>query len=111
MNSSQGTFYLLAAVACAALAAGIAYLLTPLVQQAALRHGAAHAPRARDIHQEPVPRWGGVAVYLAFLKPWKDTPEHIDEVVEHARRFLKVHEPVSSSGALRPAVDRRDGDP
>src|SRR5205085_1335422 len=30
-------------------------------------HGAAHAPRARDIHSEPVPRWGGVAIYLAFV--------------------------------------------
>jgi UDP-GlcNAc:undecaprenyl-phosphate/decaprenyl-phosphate GlcNAc-1-phosphate transferase len=67
MTRVHGTFYLLAAVACAALAAGIAYLLTPVVQRAALRHGAAHAPRARDIHQEPVPRWGGVAIYLAFL--------------------------------------------
>jgi hypothetical protein len=28
--------------------------------------------------------------------PWKDSPEHIDEVVEHARRFLKAHEPVAS---------------
>ncbi len=67
MNSSHGTFYLLAAMAAVLLAAGIAYLLTPVVQRAALRHGAAHAPRARDIHQEPVPRWGGVAIYLAFL--------------------------------------------
>src|SRR5438034_8169492 len=67
MTRVHGTFYLLAAVACAALAAGIAYLLTPAVQRAALRYGAAHAPRARDIHQEPVPRWGGVAIYLAFL--------------------------------------------
>jgi UDP-GlcNAc:undecaprenyl-phosphate/decaprenyl-phosphate GlcNAc-1-phosphate transferase len=65
--SNAGTFYLLAAMACTGLAAGIAYLLTPIVQRAALRHGAAHAPRARDIHQEPVPRWGGVAIYLAFL--------------------------------------------
>ena len=67
MTRTHGTFYLGAAVACAALAAGIAYLLTPWVQRAALRYGAAHAPRARDIHQEPVPRWGGVAIYLAFL--------------------------------------------
>jgi hypothetical protein len=28
------------------------------------------------------------------IYPWKDSPEHIDEVVEHARRFLKAHEPV-----------------
>src|SRR5215218_9560044 len=67
MSNTQGSFYLLAAVACAALAAGIAYLLTPIVQRAALRYGAAHAPRSRDIHTEPVPRWGGVAIYLAFL--------------------------------------------
>jgi UDP-GlcNAc:undecaprenyl-phosphate GlcNAc-1-phosphate transferase len=67
MSSSRGTFYLLAAAACALLAAAIAHLLTPLVQRAALRHGAAHAPRARDIHAEPVPRWGGVAIYLAFV--------------------------------------------
>ena len=25
------------------------------------------------------------------IYPWKDSPEHIDEVVEHARRFLKSH--------------------
>src|SRR5438132_1361543 len=28
------------------------------------------------------------------IYPWKDSPEHIDEVVEHARRFLKTHQPV-----------------
>src|SRR5438046_1138753 len=67
MTNSRGTFYLLAAMACAVLAAAIAHLLTPLVQRAALRYGAAHEPRARDIHQEPVPRWGGVAIYLAFV--------------------------------------------
>ena len=26
--------------------------------------------------------------------PWKDTQDHIDQVVEHARRFLKEHQPV-----------------
>ena len=26
--------------------------------------------------------------------PWKDTQAHIDETVEHARRFLKAHEPI-----------------
>ena len=29
------------------------------------------------------------------IYPWKDTQEHIDEVVAHARRFLKAHEPVA----------------
>ena len=26
--------------------------------------------------------------------PWKDTPEHIAEAVQHVWRFLKSHEPV-----------------
>jgi pimeloyl-ACP methyl ester carboxylesterase len=30
------------------------------------------------------------------IYPWKDSPEHIDEVVEHARRFLKAHAPVTA---------------
>ena len=29
--------------------------------------------------------------------PWKDTPQHIDEVVAHARRFLKSHAPVAAT--------------
>ena len=31
------------------------------------------------------------------IYPWKDSPEHIDEVVEHARRFLKSHVPVNAA--------------
>jgi len=31
----------------------------------------------------------------ATIFPWKDSQEHIDEVVEHARRFLKAHEPIT----------------
>ena len=30
------------------------------------------------------------------IYPWKDSPEHIDQVVEHARRFLKAHVPVTA---------------
>jgi pimeloyl-ACP methyl ester carboxylesterase len=34
------------------------------------------------------------------IYPWKDSPEHIDEAVAHARRFLKEHEPaVAGHGA------------
>ena len=29
------------------------------------------------------------------IYPWKDTQEHIDQTVAHARRFLKTHEPVA----------------
>ena len=28
------------------------------------------------------------------IYPWKDSQSHIDEVVEHARRFLKAHEAI-----------------
>jgi hypothetical protein len=27
------------------------------------------------------------------IYPWKDSQEHIDAVVAHARQFLKAHEP------------------
>jgi pimeloyl-ACP methyl ester carboxylesterase len=30
------------------------------------------------------------------IYPWKDSPEHIDEVVEHARRFLQKHAPAAA---------------
>jgi pimeloyl-ACP methyl ester carboxylesterase len=30
------------------------------------------------------------------IYPWKDSPEHIEHVVEHARRFLKAHEPITA---------------
>ena len=30
------------------------------------------------------------------IYPWKDSPEHIDEVVAHARRFLRAHVPVTT---------------
>ena len=30
------------------------------------------------------------------IYPWKDTQEHIDQVVEHARRFLKARVPVNA---------------
>lgn len=28
--------------------------------------------------------------------PWKDTPEHVEEAVAHARRFLRAHAPVAA---------------
>ena len=31
------------------------------------------------------------------IYPWKDTQEHTDEVVAHARRFLKAHSPVGAA--------------
>jgi UDP-GlcNAc:undecaprenyl-phosphate/decaprenyl-phosphate GlcNAc-1-phosphate transferase len=48
------------------VAAAVTYLLTPLVRRAAIRFGAMHAPRARDVHTVPVPRMGGVAMYVGL---------------------------------------------
>ena len=31
------------------------------------------------------------------IYPWKDTQDHIDEVVAHARRFLKSHVPAGAA--------------
>jgi hypothetical protein len=28
------------------------------------------------------------------IYPWKDTPAHIDQVAQHALRFLKAHQPI-----------------
>ncbi len=48
------------------VAAAVTYMLTPLVRRAAIRFGAIHAPRERDVHTVPVPRGGGVAMYIGL---------------------------------------------
>jgi UDP-GlcNAc:undecaprenyl-phosphate/decaprenyl-phosphate GlcNAc-1-phosphate transferase len=48
------------------VAAAVTYILTPVVRLAAVRFGAMHAPRERDVHTVPVPRGGGVAMYLGL---------------------------------------------
>ncbi len=48
------------------VAAAVTYILTPLVRRAAVRFGAMHAPRERDVHTVPVPRGGGVAMYIGL---------------------------------------------
>ncbi|MGO8670905.1 MAG: glycosyltransferase family 4 protein [Capsulimonadaceae bacterium] len=45
----------------------LTWLLTPLVKTWARRCGAVAVPRDRDIHKEPIPRWGGLAMLGAFL--------------------------------------------
>jgi len=48
------------------LAAVITYLITPLVRDLAIKAGAVTAIRSRDVHLEPTPRWGGLAMWLAM---------------------------------------------
>src|ERR1700722_17115331 len=45
------------------IAAAVTYLLTPLVRRAAIAMHAQHAARGRDVHQEPTPLLGGLAMY------------------------------------------------
>src|SRR5580704_6893675 len=43
--------------------AAVTYLLTPLVRRVAVVTRAIHEPRARDMHTEPTPLLGGLAMY------------------------------------------------
>src|SRR5690348_1283064 len=45
------------------IAAVVTYLLTPFVRRGAIAVRAQHAPRARDVHKQPTPLLGGVAMY------------------------------------------------
>lgn len=58
--------YLLAAGVGGALAAAACSALTPVARSLGKRFGAAPAPRGRDVHEKPVPRWGGLAIFAAF---------------------------------------------
>lgn len=48
------------------LAAALSYIITPAVQTFAVKFGAVAIPRSRDIHHQPIPRWGGVAMWAAM---------------------------------------------
>lgn len=52
--------------AAAALAFGIAFLLTPFMRRLAFKVGALDHPGPRKIHRQAMPLLGGVVVYLAF---------------------------------------------
>src|ERR1700759_4126019 len=45
------------------IAAVVTYLLTPLVRRGAIAMHAQHAARSRDVHKEPTPLLGGLAMY------------------------------------------------
>jgi UDP-GlcNAc:undecaprenyl-phosphate GlcNAc-1-phosphate transferase len=52
------------------LSALTTFLITPLVRRLAFALGAMDVPDARKIHAAPMPRLGGVAVFLGFAAPW-----------------------------------------
>lgn len=45
----------------------LAYVLTPSVKQLAVKVGAMDAPDPRKVHKRPIPRMGGLAIYVAFV--------------------------------------------
>ncbi len=49
------------------VAAAVTYLVTPLVRSLAVATGAFTAVRERDVHTTPIPRLGGVGIYLGFV--------------------------------------------
>src|SRR5215472_2421636 len=49
------------------IAAVVTYLLTPMVRRASIAIGALHAARSRDVHSEPTPLLGGVAMYAGLV--------------------------------------------
>jgi UDP-GlcNAc:undecaprenyl-phosphate/decaprenyl-phosphate GlcNAc-1-phosphate transferase len=53
----------------ALIALVVSSLLTPFVRRVAIKRGAVDDPKADDrrVHKEPVPRWGGLAIYAGIL--------------------------------------------
>jgi len=49
------------------VALAVAYFITPYVKDFAIKAGAMDAPDARKVHTSPIPRMGGLAIYLAFI--------------------------------------------
>ncbi|MDR3592250.1 MAG: MraY family glycosyltransferase [Negativicutes bacterium] len=49
------------------VALAVAYFITPHVKDIAIKAGALDAPDARKVHTRPIPRMGGLAMYLAFI--------------------------------------------
>lgn len=52
-----------------AVACIISMLLTPLIKTLAFKFGAVDDPKRDDrrVHKEPLPRWGGIAIYGGFV--------------------------------------------
>jgi UDP-GlcNAc:undecaprenyl-phosphate GlcNAc-1-phosphate transferase len=48
-------------------AAAVTFLLTGIVRRFAIKVGAIANPRARDVHVTPIPRMGGIAIYLGLV--------------------------------------------
>jgi UDP-GlcNAc:undecaprenyl-phosphate GlcNAc-1-phosphate transferase len=54
-------------IASVIIAMGVTWMATPLLIQIARKLGGMDLPGARKVHREPIPRIGGVAVFLGFV--------------------------------------------
>lgn len=52
---------------CLFAAAAITYLTMPVVRVLAIRFHAVAQVRDRDVHTHPIPRWGGLGMFIGFL--------------------------------------------
>lgn len=52
---------------CLLAAAAVTYLVTPAARALALKFGAMAEVRDRDVHEEPTPRWGGLAMLIGLV--------------------------------------------
>jgi len=49
------------------ISVGVSYLLTPLMEKTAIKTGILSIPEERNVHTQPIPYLGGLAVYFAFV--------------------------------------------
>lgn len=49
------------------LSLGVCWILTPLIKRLAILFGAIDCPNERKIHDHPIPLWGALAIYIAYL--------------------------------------------
>ena len=56
-------------LAAGAIALAVSWILTPFVRTLAIKKGAVDDPKRDDrrIHKEPLPRWGGLAIFAGIL--------------------------------------------
>jgi len=52
------------------LSLGLCLNLTPLVIRVAKKYNLVDSPSERDIHTRPIPRFGGIAIYISFFLPF-----------------------------------------
>ena len=45
----------------------VVFLITGLIRKIAIRGGAMAIPRRRDVHVIPIPRWGGIGIFIGLV--------------------------------------------